>query len=120
PRKALPRGNEAGKLRRHAPCPGHIRKLRLTVDPEDDEPADETLSPEGGRTLQVELTEADAGMRLDKALAEAAPALSRARLQALLEAGAVSCGGQPVGSGSARARPGLYRIAVPAPVPDTP
>ena len=79
---------------------------------------DEALA--SGETLDVELTEADAGARLDKVLAERAPDLSRARLQALLEAGAVSLGGQPVRSGSVKARPGLYRIEVPAPVADIP
>ena len=83
-----------------------------------DEAEDDEFAPEaGGRTLEVELTEAEAGVRLDKALAERAPDLSRARLQALLDSGAVSLDGAAVRSGSAKARPGLYRIEVPAPVP---
>ena len=65
--------------------------------------------------MLIVLTEATAVGRLDKALAAAAPELSRARLQALLEAGAVSCNGRPVASGSARAAAGVYAIAVPPP-----
>ena len=45
-------------------------------------------------------------VRLDKALAEAFPALSRARLQALLAEGAVTRDGQAIKSGSAKATPG--------------
>jgi 23S rRNA pseudouridine1911/1915/1917 synthase len=86
----------------------------------DDALPDEALAGKGGETVEVVLTEADTGARLDKVLAERAPDLSRARLQALLDAGAVSLGGQPVRSGSAKARPGLYRIEIPAPVADIP
>jgi len=53
------------------------------------------------------------GTRLDKALAEIFPTLSRARLQALLAEGVVSRDGEPVSGGSAKALPGLYAIAVP-------
>ena len=82
--------------------------------PDDDEDLGE------GETLEVALTVADAGLRLDKALAEHAPGLSRARLQALLEQGRISLDGRPLASGAAKARPGLYRIAVPAPVTAVP
>ncbi len=84
------------------------------LPPEDDE------ALAAGEILEVELTDADSGARLDKALAERAPDLSRARLQALIDAGAVSLGGTPIRSGSAKARPGLYRIEIPAPVADVP
>ena len=60
------------------------------------------------------------GARLDKALAEIFPALSRARLQALLAEGVVSRDGQAVSSGSARAQPGLYTIALPPVISATP
>jgi 23S rRNA pseudouridine1911/1915/1917 synthase len=60
-----------------------------------------------------------AGGRLDKALAEAAPTLSRARIQALLEAGAVSLAGAPVGSKS-KAACGDYQIALPPLASPTP
>lgn len=59
-------------------------------------------------------------VRLDKALALAFPALSRARVQALLADGAVTRDGAPVADGSARALPGLYRIAVPPVAPAEP
>ena len=52
-------------------------------------------------------------VRLDKALAEAFPGLSRARLQALLAQGAVTHDGLPVSSASAKATPGLYEVLVP-------
>lgn len=60
------------------------------------------------------------GARLDKALAEIFPTLSRARLQALLVEGVVSRDGQPVSGGSAKALPGLYAVAVPPVVSATP
>ena len=50
--------------------------------------------------------------RLDKALADALPALSRARIQSLLEAGAVTLNGVLVPS-RARPLPGDYEIALP-------
>lgn len=53
------------------------------------------------------------GVRLDKALAVTFPTLSRARLQALLTEGAVTCDGQPVFNGSAKALPGLYAVTPP-------
>jgi 23S rRNA pseudouridine1911/1915/1917 synthase len=80
------------------------------------EDGDDDLAADGGEALEVVLDDASAGLRLDKALAEAAPSLSRARLQALIEAGAVTHAGAAIVSGSAKARPGLYRIDVPAPV----
>jgi 23S rRNA pseudouridine1911/1915/1917 synthase len=61
-----------------------------------------------------------AGVRLDKALADAFPALSRARLQALLAAGAVSRDGQVLTGGSAKAQPGLYAVALPPVAPADP
>ncbi len=91
--------------------------------------ADEPLLTEDDETLEeaprdaVEVMQAriDAsGVRLDKALAEAFPALSRARLQALLTDGAVTRDGQVVSSGSAKARPGLYVVALPPVAPATP
>lgn len=59
-------------------------------------------------------------VRLDKALAEAFPTLSRARLQALLAAGAVSRDGQVLTGGSAKAQPGLYAVALPPVAPADP
>lgn len=60
------------------------------------------------------------GVRLDKALAAAFPTLSRARLQALMTEGAVTRDGQAVRSGSDKARPGLYVVALPPVVSATP
>jgi len=61
----------------------------------------------------------DGAKRLDKALADAAPTLSRARIQALLEQGAVSRVGVVVGARS-KPLPGLYEIALPPVAPADP
>jgi 23S rRNA pseudouridine1911/1915/1917 synthase len=71
-----------------------------------------------GQVLEVALTAA-AG-RVDKALAEALPEFSRARIQALIGEGAVSRDGDLVTDPSARAASGLYRLAVPPPAPAEP
>jgi 23S rRNA pseudouridine1911/1915/1917 synthase len=68
--------------------------------------------------LEVELTTTDG--RLDRALAEALPELSRARIQALMAQGAVSRDGEAVGDPSARVRPGLYRLTIPPAAPAIP
>ncbi|MBS0296733.1 MAG: RluA family pseudouridine synthase [Proteobacteria bacterium] len=87
---------------------------------------DEAFAPEaagesdGARLIEIVLAAEDAGVRLDKVLAERAEGLSRARLQALLEAGAITRDGVAITAGSAKAQPGLYRIAVPAPAPAEP
>lgn len=82
------------------------------IDSEDFEEAD-------GETLIVSLGEAARVSRLDKALAEAAPTLSRARIQALLDAGAVSFNGAPV-SAKSKTLPGDYAIAIPPVAPADP
>ena len=66
--------------------------------------------------IEVELTEEDAGGRLDKTLADLLPDLSRSRLQALMAEGRVSRGGAPAADASAHAVAGLYRIEIPPPV----
>lgn len=71
-------------------------------------------------TREVELGPEAAGARLDKALAEALPELSRARLQALLAQGAVSREGVVLTGGSAKAHPGRYEIEIPPPLPAEP
>ena len=58
--------------------------------------------------------------RLDRALAQALPELSRARIQALLSEGAITRDGATVTDASARAAPGLYRLTIPAPRPAEP
>ncbi|WP_296817137.1 RluA family pseudouridine synthase [Brevundimonas sp.] len=75
---------------------------------------------DGGEPLVVELGPDAAGLRLDKALAEACPDLSRARLQALMAEGRVSREGAVLADGSARAAPGVYEIDVPPPLPADP
>jgi 23S rRNA pseudouridine1911/1915/1917 synthase len=74
----------------------------------------------GAQVLQVALGEDEAGVRLDKALADRAEGLSRARLQALIEAGAVRFNGAPVRAGSAKARAGDYEIELPELAPAKP
>jgi 23S rRNA pseudouridine1911/1915/1917 synthase len=60
------------------------------------------------------------GVRLDKALSDAFPQLSRARLQTLLADGAVTRDGVPVASGSGKALPGLYVVTPPPVAPADP
>jgi 23S rRNA pseudouridine1911/1915/1917 synthase len=61
-----------------------------------------------------------AGERLDRTLAEHAPDLSRARIQALIAEGRVRRDGAPLTSASAKAAPGEYEIEIPPPVPAEP
>jgi len=73
-----------------------------------------TLDPEPDDDLIiVQLTEDDAGERLDKVLARATAAVSRARLQSLFQQGAVTRDGAILADGSAKAVPGTYEIAIP-------
>jgi 23S rRNA pseudouridine1911/1915/1917 synthase len=72
-----------------------------------------------GAIIEVELG-GDVTGRLDRALADAAPQLSRARIQALMAEGAVSRGGAAIADASAKAQAGRYRIAVPPPAPAIP
>ncbi len=65
---------------------------------------------EGAESL-VELT-APTG-RLDRALADAMPGLSRARIQALMLEGAITRGGEAVSDPSAKAAAGVYRLILP-------
>jgi 23S rRNA pseudouridine1911/1915/1917 synthase len=55
----------------------------------------------------------DPALRLDRALADAAPDLSRARIQALLGQGAISRDGAVVSDASSKAAPGIYRLVMP-------
>ncbi len=66
-----------------------------------------------GDLLVLQVAAEAAGGRLDKTLAALAEDLSRARIQALLAAGAVSRNGEVVRDGSAKAQPGAYEILVP-------
>ena len=80
-----------------------------------------------GETLTVVLPDDAAGMRLDKALADYAPALtgegklSRARIQALMAEGAVRLESAPGAALPAKAEAGgVYLIEVPPPEPAEP
>ena len=68
---------------------------------------------------EVRLAENVTG-RLDRALTDAAPELSRARLQALMAAGGVSRGEETLTDASAKAAPGRYLIEIPPPAPAEP
>ena len=58
---------------------------------------------------------------LDRMLADALPAFSRSRLQSLLRAGCVRCGGVPVADASRRVKPDeRYTVEVPPAVPARP
>lgn len=85
-----------------------------------------TTSPPVPRTeplvpIDLIIDEAVAGSRLDRALADLVPELSRSRLQALIKSGAVTCSGETIGDPGRRVKPGeRYRIRVPEPEPATP
>lgn len=91
--------------------------MSLTLVPEDEEEAGGSPADEVRRvTLEAQC----AGLRLDRALALAAPDLSRARLQSLLAEGRVRRNGQPCRSPSAKAVEGEYELCLPPPAPATP
>ncbi|ENZ82144.1 RluA family pseudouridine synthase [Caulobacter vibrioides] len=93
--------------------------MTRAVDDMDDDFADLAFADgaEGaeGERLTVDLPADQAGQRLDKALAPLFPALSRARLQALIGEGRLSLDGQPVADASRKARAGTYVLSVPPP-----
>jgi 23S rRNA pseudouridine1911/1915/1917 synthase len=66
--------------------------------------------------VPLRVTLAEAGGRLDKRLAEAAPELSRARIQALLTDGRVAFAGSAVTDPAGRALAGDYDIDIPPPL----
>ncbi|MHB9879622.1 RluA family pseudouridine synthase [Pacificimonas sp. ICDLI1SI03] len=67
----------------------------------------------------IEIVVTNAGVRLDRALADAHPQLSRERLKALLKEGAVTGSGGVERQASRRVKAGeSFTIAVPAPIPD--
>jgi len=77
------------------------------------------------RSFSVTVPETAAGERADRflaaALAEAAPALSRSRLKALIEEGAVTLGGRTLREPSARVKPGqVFAIILPETRPPEP
>jgi len=80
-----------------------------------DEPllSEDLLADEDGAVI-LEARLEKGGVRLDKALTDIFPTLSRARLQALLAEGVVTRDGTPVSVASGKAQPGLYAVALPA------
>jgi 23S rRNA pseudouridine1911/1915/1917 synthase len=67
-------------------------------------------------TITVKVSDEQEGQRLDKVLAAGAGGLSRARVQALIEAGQVSANGTVVADSSRKTRAGeVFDIAVPPP-----
>ena len=86
----------------------------------DADAEEEALANPSLDVREVEVAAADVGARLDRALAGVMPDLSRARIQALIADGAVSLGGAAATDSAARARAGVYRIAIPPPMPAEP
>jgi len=78
-----------------------------TLDEDEVDLAGETL-------VEVLLGPESAGMRLDKALADQLPDLSRGRVQALMAEGRIRLGEEVLSDASSKARAGTYVLAVPA------
>ncbi len=72
----------------------------------------------GVARIEAKIAAAADGWRLDRALADAVPTMSRERLKTLIAAGAVSQAGQPCRDSSKKASAGqTFAIAVPPPTP---
>ncbi|MFL6777092.1 MAG: RluA family pseudouridine synthase, partial [Sphingomicrobium sp.] len=70
------------------------------------------------QTIDVRLEPSHAGWRLDRALADAVPTLSRERLKALIRSGAVETGGKAIRDPALKVRgEEALRVAVPEPRP---
>ena len=70
------------------------------------------------QTIDVRLARGHAGWRLDRALADAIPTLSRERLKALIRSGAVEAEGKPLRDPALKVRgEEALKVAVPEPVP---
>jgi 23S rRNA pseudouridine1911/1915/1917 synthase len=83
------------------------------LDSDDDEAAPQAAAVDRRR---VTATDADAGARLDKFLADAFPALSRARVRRLIESGHVTRDGARETAGAAKVRAGAaYDLLIPLP-----
>lgn len=75
----------------------------------------------GGETLEVTLGPENAGQRFDKALALALPSLSRARVRALIDGGAVSLDGRTIKDADRTVKGGeTVTLAIPHAVPANP
>lgn len=87
--------------------------------PPDDDAANET--PHGGESFSFVMTAAQAGERLDRALAGLCADLSRSRLQSLIAGGRVCVNGAAAAASSLRLKAGdAVTIAVPPPAPALP
>ncbi len=72
----------------------------------------------GIQTIEVRLEPAHAGWRLDRALADAVPTMSRERLKSLIRSGAVEAKGAPVRDPAVKVKGDeSLRVAVPEPRP---
>src|SRR5206468_3585636 len=72
----------------------------------------------GIQTIDVRLAPTHAGWRLDRALADAIPTLSRERLKTLIRSGAVEAQGKALRDPAVKVRgEEALRVAVPAPAP---
>ena len=91
---------------------GDERIILMTPDDE------EVVETGDERIIHVEPNQA--GERLDKTLADLMPDVSRARLQALIGAGALTFDGATVTDGSHKAQTGDYRLLIPPPTPAEP
>ena len=70
----------------------------------------------GSQTIDIRLQPAHAGWRLDRALADAVPTLSRERLKALIRSGAVEGSGKPFRDPAIKVQGDeRFRVAVPEP-----
>lgn len=68
--------------------------------------------------MDVTVAPEDAGQRLDKWLASRLEGLSRARIQALIETGAVTAEGRTIGEANRRVKPGeVFHVVLPPPEP---
>jgi 23S rRNA pseudouridine1911/1915/1917 synthase len=72
----------------------------------------------GHSTIAIALHAGHAGWRLDRALADAVPTLSRERLKALVRSGALEAGGQPVRDPATKVRGHeTFTLSIPEPEP---
>ena len=72
----------------------------------------------GHSTFAIALDRAHAGWRLDRALADAVPTMSRERLKALIRSGALEAGGKPVRDPATKVKGGeQFSLTVPEPEP---
>jgi 23S rRNA pseudouridine1911/1915/1917 synthase len=79
------------------------------------------MTADPGERIELTVAAAEAGSRLDRFLADRLPGMSRARLQALIRAGALTCAGAAVTDVGRKVRAGeSYRLEVPPPRPAIP